>query len=108
MADEISRLRDSSNVMNVLCIGGSYWLQVVVKRDPGVNPFDFHAHFVKEILFPAFKASTNNTTLLSTFLLCAEKILIESSSCKQFFTLVKERLHLYHKIGLFSCVEFLM
>lgn len=103
MGDEISRIRENSNVMNVLCIGGSYWLQIIFKKEQAINPIDVHSHFVREVILPAYKSSTNNATLLSTVLLCTDKrILIESSSCRQFFTQVKDILHGYFKISLLS------
>jgi len=89
--------------MNVMSIGGTYWLQIIFKKDQAVERSAVHAHFINEVVFPSYKSCTNNSTLHPTFLLCNDKLYIESSSSKEFFSQLIVNLERYLGAYLYIC-----
>ena len=85
IAEKLFRKRSTSNAINLCCIGGAYWLQVICKKSEDRNPVALHNLILRDVMLPSYKASTNNITLHTTFLDCNDKLHVESSSCKVFF-----------------------
>ena len=98
MSMEMLRRRGNLIVMNLMCLGGSYWLQLIMNKVRDINPIDIHARLVRDVVFPAYKASTNNSTLHTTFLQCHSRLYVESSSCKEFMSNLTGNLARYANI----------
>jgi hypothetical protein len=83
----VTRKKSTRRVMNLMCLGGTHWLQAMFKIPEGINPVVIHQLILKEVVFESYKVSTNNSTLHTTYLNlnCTKKLYVESASCKTFF-----------------------
>jgi hypothetical protein len=96
---EIARILKDHRGLNLLTVGETLFLRVVFPSEFEMNATAFHQLLLKEVVLPAFRVSTNNSTLTPNWIYSREVFHIDGPVAYRFLSAVEDNL----KLSFFFC-----